>query len=516
MKNNGKKLLIVEKEISKKSLINDFFKDNYLTISVGNGEDCLKKLKHFQPDVILLDLMLSLSGLNGFSVLKKIRKNPIYNDIKIIVMMDEVDSDNIVQAWDEGANAYIVKNPFNMYEIQEIVEKQLQSNKKTDKDKERENLLMQLRQAQKMEAIGTLAGGIAHDLNNIIFPILGYAEISLFESEIPDDIRDNIEEIHKSAKRAQSLVRQILAFSRQTIQEKQIVDVKSILEEVLKLIKSTFPVNIKINTKIQENCITNILADPVHVHQIFMNLCTNAKQAMEEKGGLLNIFLSNIDKDEKKVRLKKNCKYLKIEIEDTGCGISPENQRCIFDPFFTTKAIGKGTGMGLSVVYGIVKNLKGEIIMKSKLGKGSTFQIYFPVSEENIGKPSFQEIKDFQGKNQKIIVVDDEDAVATLLKNFLGKKGYDVVTFNSCQKGIEYFEKNGADLLITDLSMPKMKGIDLAKEFWKIQKDFPVILITGFSDIEHDEFLQKGIRKIFAKPIDLRDFCKAIHDIFEN
>jgi|GEM_PF-6241781 len=380
-----------------------------------------------------------------------------------------------------------------------------------------------LQQAQKMEAIGTLAGGIAHDFNNILFPILGHSEMLLDELEdknSPDS--KSLKQIHSSAIRAKELVQQILTFSRQETTEYRPVKVQFILKEVIKLLRSTIPRNIEIKQFIDTNC-RAISADAIQIHQIIMNLATNASHAMGENGGDLKIFLKEqkIDAADSNHLGIRPGPAVCLSMADTGIGMAPDLVNKIFDPFFTTKQKGEGTGMGLSVVHGIVKNMKGFINVYSEPGKGTEFKIYFPAAEEQAGlKKERNNIPDTSlslGK-EHILLVDDEQAILNMEKETLERLGYTVNAENSPIDALEVFRKasNEFDLVITDMSMPGMSGKELTSKLLEIRSNIPVILCTGFSEKMPPELIkQLGIREVIMKPLLLKDLSRSIRRVLD-
>jgi PAS domain S-box-containing protein len=348
----------------------------------------------------------------------------------------------------------------------------------------------QLLQAQKMEAIGTLAGGIAHDFNNILGAILGYTEltIAIVEEDRNEKtiIRRNLEQVYRASLRAKDLIQHILTFSRQSDHKPQSLKFNLILKEALKLLRASLPATIDICQEIDTNS-QYILGDPTQIHQIIMNLCTNAYDAMREKGGVLKVQLNSVEINEEQSVANINItpgKYLKLTVSDTGMGINDEIIKRIFDPFFTTKEAGAGTGLGLSVVHGIVKNHYGEITVESKPRRGTTFNIYFPEFEPKEENASVENQELLIG-TENILYIDDEESLVQTGKQILEKLGYKVTGKTRSNEALELFKQypEQFDLVLTDQMMPKMTGIDLAKKILDIRPDIPIILITGYSEI---------------------------------
>ena len=383
---------------------------------------------------------------------------------------------------------------------------------------ERVKLQAQLTQSQKMESIGTLAGGIAHDFNNILFPILGHSEMLLEDVPENSQSRSSLKEIYTAALRAKDLVKQILTFSRQDRNELQLMKMQPVIKEALKLIRSTIPATIYIKQDIQADCGV-IKADPTQIHQIIMNLATNAYHAMEETGGELNIKLKKVEFGELDLFNPdtKSLTYVRLSISDTGKGMEKSLTDKIFDPFFTTKEIGKGTGMGLSVVHGIVSGMNGTIKINSELGKGTQFHVYLPlaeaVKEQQVTKVAAASIL---GGTEHILLVDDEKAILTMEKRLLERLGYHVTSRSSSLEALEAFRATTGkfDLVITDMAMPNMPGDKLAGELTKIRPDIPVLLCTGFSETMSEEKAESlGINGFLLKPIIMKDLAQKVREV---
>ncbi len=372
----------------------------------------------------------------------------------------------------------------------------------------------QLLQVQKMEAIGTLAGGIAHDFNNILSGILGFSQLAKLNLSRGDKIEDHLDEIIKAGIRARDLVKQILTFSRRGEAKKQPIDINPLVREILKLVRASFPTTINVTHNIAGGTKHIVNADPTHIHQILMNLCTNAAHAMKENGGVIDIRAEEVHMQENGVLEYKDIEpgtYLRLIVSDTGEGIPPEIAGRIFDPFFTTKKAGEGTGLGLSVVHGIVKELEGSISVYSELGKGTTFNILLPKMEgEAAAVPTFPTAT--AGK-ARILLVDDEKTIIAAARGILEKFGYAVTAAGSSPKAIEIFQErpNDFDLVFTDLTMPQMTGIELTAHLLRIRPGMPVVLATGFSaGITIDSLKKYGIRQLVMKPMIAEEMIQAI------
>ena len=378
----------------------------------------------------------------------------------------------------------------------------------------------QLRQAQKMEAIGTLAGGIAHDFNNILTPILVRTEMALMEIPAHSSVRLNLEEALEAGQRAKELVKQILTFTRQLDQEPISMNLSPIVKESLKLLRASLPSTIEIRKNIKADS-GLVVADPTQMQQVVMNLCTNAAQAMNKMGSVLEVALSDAELDEETAKSYPGLSpgsYVRLRVSDTGSGIEPGIKDRIFDPYFTTKAPGEGTGIGLAVVHGIVKSHSGLITVDSEPGKGTTFTVLLPT----IGCKVAVESKIFDSLptgNERILFVDDEKPIAKVTQQMLEGLGYEVESRTSSIEALAAFREHPDefDLVITDMTMPNMTGKTLAQELIEIRPDVPVILCTGFSHVmNEEEALRIGIRAFVMKPLVMRDLAETIRKVLDN
>jgi len=381
-------------------------------------------------------------------------------------------------------------------------------------------LQAQVAQSQKMESIGTLAGGVAHDFNNILFPILGHAEMLL--EDIPKDsqYRGSLEGIYASALRAKELVKQILTFSRHDTNELKLMKMQPIIKEAMKLIRSSIPATIEIKQDIKADC-GIVKADPTQIHQIIMNLATNAYHAMEETGGRLNVSLNEVKLTALDIVTPDMApgRYARLTVADTGKGMENELIHKIFDPFFTTKEKGKGTGMGLSMVHGIVKGMGGSVQVYSEPGKGATFQVYLPIEEMSSDKKTASSKVDNQRGEEHILLVDDEEAILTMEKQVLERLGYQVTSRISSIDALEAFRHHPDefDMVITDMTMPNMPGDKLAAELIKIRPGIPILLCTGFSEtMSEEKAASLGIKGFLLKPIVMNDFSQMIRSVLSN
>ncbi len=406
----------------------------------------------------------------------------------------------------------------------------LESNKKLSREievrekaeLERREIEAQLLQSQKLEAMGSLAGGIAHDFNNILSSLIGNAELALFSMEEKNAYKHCMEQIVQSGKRARDLVTQILEFSRIQPENEELVDISPILKDTLKLLKSTIPPNIKINSTIGSN-LKKIRANSSRLHQVILNICTNAAHAMEPEGGILHVELTNNELapgDLNGHRELTPGSYVKLLVEDTGHGMNDKTRQRIFDPFFTTKKQGKGTGLGLSIVHGIVKSLGGNISVQSEDGKGSSFEILVPAANqaESI-KREEKNTPPPQGNQERILFVDNEKDIVDLIVKMFPRLGYRVQGETKPGKALEIFraQPNGFDLVITDMTMPEMTGDTLADEMMKIRPDIPILISTGYSNTMTPEKVRElGVNGLLYKPVTIKKYAEAIQSALKK
>jgi len=379
----------------------------------------------------------------------------------------------------------------------------------------------QLRKSQRLETIGTLAGGIAHDFNNILTPILGYAEMGLASIDEEDPMYEYFTEIMQAAERARKLVSQILTFSRAEDGKLVPVKVQDIIVEATQLLRPSLPTNISIEEHIDNSC-REILADPAQIHQVVVNLCTNAIHAMEDTGGVLSIGLRNTTPGSGITSVPPSLpdrNYVELTISDTGAGMDELTLERIFEPFFTTKSIEKGTGLGLSVVHGIIKGANGQLIVESAPGKGATFHIWLPAIKQKAAPvPEPKPLLEHYSGN--VLFIDDEAAAVQMVSIMMTKLGFNIRAEKSPVEALNLFRENPDqfDLVITDLTMPEMTGIQLAGELHKIAPSIPVILMTGYGKIiDHDTPLSYyGINRLLKKPVKLAQLAAAVNEVLSS
>jgi PAS domain S-box-containing protein len=384
----------------------------------------------------------------------------------------------------------------------------------------KERLEAQLRQSQKLEAIGTLAGGIAHDFNNILGAILGYGELAHQSSAEGSALRRYLDNVMHAAERAQMLIERILGFSRSGLSDRAPVNVQFVIEETLELLEPSLPAGIHLETRVESGDAA-VIGDATYLHQVAMNLCTNAVQAME-KGGTLRVILECVEVKEPRALsrgLLHAGAHVRLTVSDTGVGIPPAVLERMFDPFFTTKGVGRGTGLGLSLVHGIVSDLGGGIDVTSKANGGTTFEIWLPVAGE-IAMPSVQATRALpQGNGETVMIVDDERQLVALAEEIAAELGYEPVGFDSSRAALEAFsaEPQRFDAVLTDEAMPDLVGSDLASEVRRLRPTIPIILMSGYGGAQlTNRAAEIGVNEVLRKPLHRRDLAESLSRVFES
>lgn len=420
------------------------------------------------------------------------------------------------QAW--FIRSYLVRDGND--NLAGVVEVALDITEQKRAEEEKKRLEAQLQQAHKMEAIGTLAGTIAHEFNNILWIIIGNTELALYQVRNLREPRQTLEEVLKACMRAENVAEQILTYCRQTKVEKRPLQLDLVVEEALKLLQASLPSTIKIRQKIQcSSCM--VIADPTQIHQVLIDLCANAAHAMREKGGMLEVSLIDADLDADAAAEYPDLTpgpYVTLSVSDTGHGIDLEIIDRIFDPYFTTKGLAEGTGMGLAVAREIVKSHRGTIGVQSEPGKGTTFHVFIPRTEIEV-TPKNKGTSPLRTGNERILFLDDEKAIVTMVKQTLESLGYEVVATTSSIDALEVFkaQPDKFDLVVTDQTMPTMTGGELSKELMRIRPDIPIILCTGYSEmIDEDKAKSMGIREFVMKPLLMRDLAETIRKVLDK
>jgi signal transduction histidine kinase len=500
LEDNADDYLLVERELLKAGWA-------FTMHQVDNEHDFTRCVREGSWDVVLADF--NLPGYGGMAALDFVRRSGY--ETPFILISGTIGEDAAVDCIRAGANDYVLKE--NLRRLNHAITRELGESvirrERRKSEEERAKLETKLRQAQKMEAMGRLAGGIAHDFNNILTAILGHAEIAALQLEA-HPAKGNIEQVLKASQRARDLVQQILAFSRQRPAEKKVIVLGGVVNEAAKLLRATIPAAVTMALNVSQ-CSSAVLADPSQIHQILLNLGTNAAHAMRERGGQLEVALDTCEVGADIVRHFPQLRagpHVRLTVSDTGCGMDAATLERLFEPFFTTKAPGEGTGLGLAVVHGIVQSHDGAISVESRPGSGTTFRIYFPIvvaAPVAAKQPAAPPIP--RGNGELILFVDDEASVLALAEAMLKNLGYTTKGYPHPEQALAAFREHCAEIsmVVTDLSMPGMSGLDFAREVLAIQPEAKVILTSGYTgDLDQEQCERLGFRALLTKPFPLR------------
>jgi len=508
-------ILIVEDDPGRSDLIHRTLSEHGLDCACSfTGAQALEWLAENHADLLLLDY--ALPDMAGSSLIERLEERQTAPPF--IVITGHGDEHIAVDMMKAGAQDYLVKDMSLLDRLPTIVTRALKdidhAARLKEIEDERKRLHARLMQVQKLEAIGTLAGGIAHDFNNILSTILGYTELAKLKLDQGQPIDGELDEVLKAGIRARDLIKQILTFSRQAAIQRTPLEIAPLIKETVKFLKASLPATIEIHQDLQAPH-SLILADPTQIHQVLMNLCTNATHAMQGKGRL-DIRLSEISLDSEGSPAYKGVppgRYLRLSISDTGRGIPHDIIDKIFDPFFTTKERGEGSGMGLSVVHGIVTDMRGAITVRSEPGQGTTFHVLFPALEGVVDADERAAAALREGCG-RILLVDDEQGVLASGSGILEHLGYTVEAYDSAPAALEVFARDpeSFDLVLTDMTMPKMTGLEFAAQIRKIRHDVPIMLSTGFSVVLSEERIARlGIQAVVTKPLVAGELAEAVY-----
>ncbi len=539
-------ILVVDDDVESLNLLRELLiPAGYRVRTVDSGKMAIKSAMSKAPDIILLDV--KMPEMDGYEVCHQFKSDLATREIPVIFISAYSESVDKVVGFDLGGVDFISK-PFDgpevlarirthldlhhlTHRLEKLVgqstadlaaanrklEAQVRENAKSQK--EMVDLARQLRQTQKLEALGTLAGGIAHDFNNILSSIIGFTELALEEAQKGSGMEDNLKEVMLAGNRAKELVNQILAFARKSEESPVPVQIGLVAKEVLRLLTATIPSTIKIKQDILSTA--HVMSDPAQIHQIFMNLCTNAAQSIGAAGGVVQVEVLDV-RLTRSIHLETSAiapgHYVRIRMTDSGCGISREDLDHIFDPYFTTKKPDEGTGLGLSVVHGIVTSYGGAIGASSRVGVGSVFTVYLPTTECHETLSTCGADADPRG-SEGILIVDDEMTVAKIYGKILEGQGYTVTMCTNSQAALALFraESQRFDLLLTDVTMPVLPGDALAREARLIRPDVPIILCTGYSkQITEKEALAEGFDAYVMKPLSKSILLNVVRQVLDK
>jgi signal transduction histidine kinase len=459
-----------------------------------------------------LDLVLSDFGMPQFSglrALELLKQSGL--ELPFIIVSGTIGEETAVAAMKQGAVDYLLKD--RLTRLGPAVSQALESSRL---HREHRNLEEQLRQAQKMEAIGTLAGGIAHDFNNILTAIVGYTQLAQLILKQDPKVREYLGAILQATRRATDLVRHILTFSRQQPQERRPIQLRPVVAESLKLLRAIIPSTIEFKTSLATDAPT-VLADATQIHQILMNLGTNAWHAMKDRTGRLQINLEPCVVDEAHAATQSQLNpgfYTRVSVSDTGCGMDQATLRRIFEPFFTTKPLGEGTGLGLAVVHGIMKDHDGAVMVYSQPGEGTTFHLYFPAHAGEATVAAAEQGPTPRGHGERVLFVDDEELLVQLGQETLAALGYEVEvsTQPAAALAMVRADPQRFSLVLTDQTMPGMTGLFLAGQLLKIRPGLPIVLMTGYSSsLTAAQVEAAGIRQLLFKPTTIHSLGTAVH-----
>ncbi|MGA8180502.1 MAG: response regulator [Desulfobacterales bacterium] len=516
-----KKILVISPKDGELSMMSGFLKGAVSSgpvIFVQSGAEGLKHAKVESPEMVLLDF--GIEEMDRYEVCKKLKSDHRTKHIPVLMVTDTVsDTKGYMMGLEAGADGFFQK-PIDTSELTAQMNMALRINRL---EKEKAALKQQLRQSQKMEAIGTLAGGIAHEFNNILFPIIGYTEMSMFD--IPEDSKTykNLIAVLKAADRAKELIQQIQNFSTKEGNQRKKLKIQYIIKESLKLLRASLPSTIDIRQEIDKTC-GPVSAAPSEIQQIIMNLCANAYQAMKDKGGVMEFTLSEMSLDAgdilSEIGLRPGC-YLKLAVIVKGAGLEHANAKYIFDPYHGISNKDEGVESGLGVVYDIIHRYGGKVHVGSIPNQGITIDIYLPLidipSVANMSEIS-EEVKMPFG-HERLLLVDDEEDIVEMMQSMLEKLGYRVDSTTSSIDALDRFRKNPEtfDMVISNQTMPQMTGVELIRRLRLTRSDIPVILCTGLDEtIAKDHAAQLGINALVVKPVRTAEMAGKIRDVLSR
>lgn len=514
---NALKILTVEDDSEHAEVIRRAFEPANGSVRLsfaGSLKEARNLLQKFKPDLVIADWFLP----DGVAT-ELIDKPKEQRSLPLILMTAQGDEHMAVEAIKSGALDYVVKTEASLKAIPRVAQRALREwaliLEKQRAEEEKKGLEAQLRHAQRLETIGTLAGGIAHDFNNILQPMLVYTDLVRRQLPVGSRSRKDLDRVLTGIDRAKDLIDQILAFSRQFEQERCLIDLPTVINEAMELVRATLPSSIEIRQKIvQTNC--SIQADSRQIEQVILNLCTNAYHALRDEGGLIEITLeaqSQVPEQATRAsRLKCGTPYALLKVRDNGVGMDARTRERVFEPFFTTKRVGEGSGLGLSVVHGIVTSHDGDIFVHSRTGEGTTFEVFFPINQNADGQAE-NEAPLRQRDGESILFVDDENDVAEMGRRVLEEYDFAVTVTLSSAEALKLVsaEPERFDLVITDKTMPVLGGYQLARRLKTLRPDLPVLMMSGWQDrCNVPPSAENCVDAFIAKPFDLNQLLKGV------
>ena len=505
-------LVVDDDEVIREAAKQSLSAYGFIVSEAENGAQAIQMLEKLRPDIILLDIMMP--EMDGFTATTAIRQMAGFKHLPILIMTVLEDMDSINQAYEVGATDFITK-PINWTILIKRIRFILRTVQLTETEKK---LRKELVQAQKMEALGTLAGGVAHDLNNVLGGIISYPEMLLWQLDKDSPLREPLQEIQAAGRQAAEIVQDLLTLARRGVNVKELINLNDILSEYLnspeyaKLV--AYHKNITVETH-YDNELYNFEGSPIHIRKTIMNLVSNAAEA-QPMGGLIRIstFNQQLSSNQKGIEQDREVGFVALKITDQGCGIPQKDVNRIFEPFFTTKAMGRsGTGLGMAVVWGTVQDHHGYVDVESSPNEGTTFTLYFPATEaEKEMDTSTVPIDDYKGYGQTILIIDDSKKQRKLASSVLKMLNYSPTAVSSGEKAVEYLKTHSADLILLDMIMSTdMDGLETYKKILEIRPEQKALVISGYAESDRVRQVQQlGAGPFIKKPYSLETIGLAI------